>query len=31
MNVSGGCQDGNTSSHMTTIVKHLELNQFSEG
>ena len=29
--VSGGCQDGSTSSRMITQVKHLELNQFSVG
>ena len=29
--VSGWCQDGNTSSRTITEVKHLELNQFSGG
>ena len=29
--VSGWCQDGNTSSRTITEVKHLELNQFSDG
>ena len=28
---TGLCQDGNTSSHTITEVKHLELNQFSDG
>ena len=29
--VSGWCQNGNTSSRAITEVKHLELNQFSDG
>ena len=28
---SGSCQDGNTSSRVIAEVKHLELNQFSDG
>ena len=31
MIVSDWCQDGNTSSRMITEVKHLELDQFSDG